>query len=73
MIGRKVFLNGSSTASESQHFVYDGGEIVLTLQDNGAVANRYLWGRQSTNSWPKKIALAQRIGRSPITWANVGN
>jgi YD repeat-containing protein len=29
MVGRKVFLNGSGTASESQHFVYDGGEIVL--------------------------------------------
>lgn len=44
LVGRKVFLNGSSTASESQHFVFDGNQMTLALDDAGAVEHRYLWG-----------------------------
>ncbi len=43
MVGRKVFMGTATTATTSEHFIYDQGQIVMKLSDNGAVQDRYLW------------------------------
>ena len=63
LIGRKVFLSGSSTASESQHFIYDRTQVVLALDDAGDVENRYLWGPAVDQ------LLAQEDGYGTVEWA----
>jgi RHS repeat-associated protein len=44
MVSRTVYMGGSATASDSQRFIYDGNQIVMTLNANDTVAARYLWG-----------------------------
>ena len=41
LVSRSVTSGGSTTTG---HFVYDGNQIVLVLDDTAAVENRYLWG-----------------------------
>ncbi len=63
LIGRQVFEGTSSTASVSQHFIYDGMQIVETLSDNGDVQNRYLWGPEVDQ------LLAQEDSSGNVLWA----
>ncbi len=41
LIGRKVTSGGTT---DQRYFVYDGDQMVLVMDPNGAVQNRYLWG-----------------------------
>ncbi len=41
LIGRKVTAGGTT---DQRYFVYDGDQMVLVLDQTGAVTNRYLWG-----------------------------
>jgi len=44
LIGRTLDSNGDGTIDESGHFIYDGKQIILVLDDTGQVENRLLWG-----------------------------
>lgn len=41
LVSRNVTSGGSTTTG---HFVYDGNQIVLVMDDTAGVENRYLWG-----------------------------
>jgi RHS repeat-associated protein len=61
MIGRQVTTG--STVTDSQHFVYDGKQIALALDDSGAVVDRYLWGPAVD------MVLAQEDASHVVLWA----
>lgn len=44
LIGRTIDSNGDGTNDSTDHFVYDGNQIVLQLDDGGNVEHSLLWG-----------------------------
>ena len=79
LIGRKVYLYGANGPSTSEHFIYDNGQIVLRLADDGTIQDRYLWGLAVDELLRRKQAPARpptlrtiRPGPSPTTWGRPG-
>jgi RHS repeat-associated protein len=44
LVGRTEYVGGSSTPSSDDIFIYDGYQMVLTLNASGNVESRTLWG-----------------------------
>ncbi|HEY4310191.1 MAG TPA: RHS repeat-associated core domain-containing protein [Pirellulales bacterium] len=63
MVGRQVISHETGVASCSSHYIYDNGQIVLSLADNGAVQDRYLWAPAVD------LLLAQEDASNNVDWA----
>ena len=75
LVGRTQTNNtytGTSTTSDTTtvvtgHFVYDGANMVLALDNTGAVTNRVLWGPAVDQ------VLAEEDSSGTVTWALTDN
>ncbi|HEY4310196.1 MAG TPA: RHS repeat-associated core domain-containing protein [Pirellulales bacterium] len=63
IVGREVVSHVVTVSSSSQHYIYDNGQIVLQLADNGAVDDRYLWAPAVD------LLLAQEDANNDVDWA----
>ena len=61
--GSEGFGTITGSTQTDEHFIYDKGQIVLQLADNGTVLNRYLWGPAVD------MLLAQEDSSNNILWA----
>jgi RHS repeat-associated protein len=62
MVGRSEFTGGSSTPSADDIFIYDGYQMILTLDASGNVQGRTLWG----NGVDQILATEDAAGN--VTW-----
>ncbi|HEY4310194.1 MAG TPA: RHS repeat-associated core domain-containing protein [Pirellulales bacterium] len=63
LVGQQVVSFTAGVANSSQHFIYDNGQIVLDLADDGAVQDRYLWAPAVD------LLLAQEDASNNVLWA----
>jgi RHS repeat-associated protein len=62
MVGRTEFLNASATPTSEGIFIYDGYQMILTLDGSGNVQGRTLWG----NGVDQILATEDAAGN--VTW-----